>query len=130
MAGWADAKKRGRSWLIAAALVAAGVLVGQGLPRNNAATAAEKGTMTSVTPSADRTGADFVFQVNGSSQTLALGDRTPWQDKPGVWHHSGLPSCMLARSTAPRHITVGIIDVQATGTLPGGPLVVWVKCEG
>ncbi len=130
MAGWADAKQRGRSWLISAALIVLGVVVGQALPRSNASTTSETGTVTSVHPSQDGSATTFVFQYKGNKQTYVLGDRTPWQDKPGAWQRSGLPSCMTSTSLTPRRMTIGVINVQTTGTLAGGPLVVWVKCEG
>jgi hypothetical protein len=37
---------------------------------------------------------------------------------------------MTPKARTPRRITIGVITVQSTGTLPGGPLVVWVKCQG
>lgn len=130
MAAMADIKQRGRSWLVSGALIIVGVVVGQALPRDNAATTAQTGTMTSVSPSRDGSATEFVFDYKGSKHTYVLGNRTPWQDKPGVWHHSGLPSCMASKSQTPRPVTIGIVHVQTTGTLAGGPIVIWVKCEG
>lgn len=130
MAKMADVKQRGRSWLIGVALIVVGVLVGQAIPRDTAAPAAESGTLTSATKGACGSGTAIVFQYKGSRQTFTLGDRTPWQDKPGVWHPGGLPSCMTPSARTPSHITIGVVNVQSTGTLAGGLLVVWIRCEG
>jgi hypothetical protein len=130
MAGLADIKQRGRSWLLSGALIIVGVLVGQALPRSNAATSTQTGIATSIAPSHDGSAVTFVFKYKGNKHTYVLGDRTPWQDAPGVWNHSGLPSCMKSKAFAPRQITIGVINVQSSGTLTGGPLVVWIKCQG
>jgi hypothetical protein len=128
MASMTDLKQRGRSWLIAGALIVVGVLAGQVVPRATATPTSEKGTLTSI--SSDGGGTDIVFSYQGNKHTFALQDRTPWQDKPGVWHQSGVPSCLTPNSPTPHLITLGVINVQATGTLAGRSLVVWVKCAG
>jgi hypothetical protein len=128
MATMKDLKQRGRSWLIAGALIVVGVLVGQVVPHSTATATAENGTLTSVS----QHGADssIVFQYKGSKQAFTVQSSTPWQVKPGVWHSTGQPSCLASKPRTPLHITLGVINVQAAGTLPEQHLVVWIKCEG
>jgi hypothetical protein len=130
MASVADVKQRGRTWLIGAALIVVGVLVGQALPRHSASPSQESGTLMSFGPNTAGSGTNFVFQFKGSKQTYTVGDITPWQTKPGIWHHNGPPACMVPKSPTPRPITIGVVSIDSSGTLPGGPLVAWVKCEG
>lgn len=131
MAKLSDVKQRGRSWLVAAVFIVIGVVVGQLIPRSTVTPASETGTVTAVKPGAGGSGADFVFKPqSGSPQSYAFSDRTPWQDKPGTWHRSGMPSCMVPQSGKPRRVTIGVVNVKASGTQPGGPLVVWVQCQG
>jgi len=89
MAKMADVKQRGRSWLIGVALIVVGVLVGQAIPRDTAAPAAESGTLTSATKGAGGSGTAIVFQYKGSRQTFTLGDRTPWQGQQADLHARG-----------------------------------------
>jgi hypothetical protein len=130
MAKMADVKQRGRSWLIGGALIVVGVLAGQALPRGTAAPAAETGTLTSVHQAKSGPGTTIGFEYKGARQAFVLGNRTSWQDKPGVWHPGGQPTCLALTAHTPQRITIGVITVQATGTLPATQLVVWVKCEG
>jgi hypothetical protein len=126
MASMTDLKQRGRSWLISGALIVVGVLVGQVVPHSTATATAESGTLTAVS----RHGADsgLVFEYKGNKATYTLQSSTPWQDKPGAWHSSGQPSCLTAK--LPLRVTLGVVNVQATGTLPERHLVAWIKCEG
>lgn len=125
-----DVTKRGRSWLIGAALIALGVLVGHLIPQSSATPRAETGTLTSVS----RTGAAVAFSFTpkgGSKASYQLESPTPWQDKAGAWHKTGQPACLTPPFTKPRQITIGVIAVQSSGSAPANSnLVAWVKCQG
>jgi hypothetical protein len=133
MAKVSDVTQRARAWLIWAVLVVAGVVVGQAIPQNTATPKAESGTVTAVNATA--TGTTFVFRPLvgtqlGTQQSLGLLNSTAWQSKPGDWHTGGLPSCMSLKPHQTQHLTLGVVTVKGTGTLPDETMVVWVKCEG
>jgi hypothetical protein len=133
MAKVSDVTQRVRNWLIWAVLVVAGVVVGQAIPQHTATPKAESGTVTAVNATA--TGTTFVFRPLvgthlGTQQSLGLLNSTAWQSKPGDWHTGGLPSCLSLKPHQTHHLTLGVVTVKGTGTLPDETMVVWVKCEG
>lgn len=132
MAKMADVRKRGRSWLTGAALIAVGVLAGQAVPHSIASPRTETGMVTLVSPMSGTSGARFWFKPRGGTrQSYRFDVPTPWQATPaGAWHDSGRPSCLVPRSAKPRRITLGVVSVQPVGTAPGRQLVVWVQCAG
>jgi hypothetical protein len=124
-----DVTKRGRSWLIGAALIVLGVVVGHSIPQNSATPKAETGTAAPVSTQAGEA-VTFSFTPKGGNKAVyQLESPTPWQDKPGTWHKTGPPTCLTTSPTKPRQITIGVVAVQSADSAPGNSnLVAWVKC--
>jgi hypothetical protein len=126
-----DVTKRGRTWLIGAALIVLGVVVGHSIPQNSATPKAETGMAT---PVSSRAGSAVTFSFTpkgGSKAFYQLENPTLWQDKLGAWHKTGQPTCLSAPSTKPRPITIGVVAVQSSDSAPANSnLVAWVKCQG
>src|ERR1017187_3450783 len=123
-----DRQQTGRTRLIGAVLLVAGVVGGQAIPQSTATPKAESGAVSTVTAVA--TGTTFVFRPDtGAPQHLVLLNNTFWQIKPGDWHTGGLPSCMSLKPHQSQHLMLGVVSVKGTGTLPDETMVVWVKCE-
>jgi len=130
MASMADVTQRGRSLLFGVVLIVVGVFVGHALPQNTATPAAEIGTVTYVKLQTGGSGTQFVFKPkSGGQQTYQLDTPTPWQNKPGSWHLSGMPTCLVPNSHIPHRVTIGVITVQPTDSLAGGPFIAWIKCQ-
>ncbi len=120
--------QRLRTWLIGAVLIVIGVFVGYALPQNSASPKSEIGTVTAVhgTPGSD--GTKFDFQAKGikGTTTYTLEDPTPWQGTSGgPWHGTGQAPCLAPGAKA----TVGVVSVDAVGSAPGNPTVVWIECN-
>lgn len=130
MAKMADLKKQGRSWLVSAALIAVGALVGYALPQNTASPASDIGTVTSVSPASGGAGTELVFKPKvGARQSFRIDDSTPWQGKPsGTWNTTGRPPCLVPGSAKPNHVTLGVVNVHAVGSAPGATIVAWIEC--
>jgi hypothetical protein len=127
----ADMGKQLRSWIVYAVLVVVGVLVGYALPQSSVSPKSETGTVTNVQGSVGDLGSHVAFLTKGvkGKVTYPMRDQVPWQAvKGGSWHQSGQPSCLVPGSAKPVKVTLGVITVDAVGSAPGGPMVVWVEC--
>ncbi len=119
--------QRFRTWLIGAALIVIGVIVGYALPQNSVSPKSEVGTVTSVHGSMGGTNANVQFKAKGatSSVTYPLDAPTPWQPKSGApWRTHGQPSCLAAGDK----VTLGVVNVDGVGSAPGGERIIWVEC--
>lgn len=132
MAKIADMKRRGRSWLTSLVLIALGVGVGQLVPHRSVTPATVTGMVTSVSPLPGSAGSKLQFTpAGGTRQSYQVPAPTPWRSTAsGAWHSSGRPTCLVPHSSKPRKITLGVVTVQSSGPVRGGPLVVWVQCQG
>lgn len=117
-----------RTWLIGAALIALGALVGYALPQNTVSPKSEPGTVMLMHGHLGAPGARFEFKASGKGNaavTYPLEDPTPWQaTSGGAWHTQGQAPCLAPGAKA----TVGVINVHAVGSAPGHPTVVWIEC--
>jgi hypothetical protein len=116
-----------RTWLIGAALIVVGVIVGYALPQNSVSPKAEAGTVVSVKGQLGGPKASLTFKATGVSApvTYPLDAPTPWQTKSGAtWHSTGTPSCLTPGSK----VTLGVVNVDGVGSAPGGERIIWVEC--
>ncbi|HEX9031762.1 MAG TPA: hypothetical protein VF834_07925 [Streptosporangiaceae bacterium] len=129
----ADIKKQGRSWIVSAALIAAGAVVGYNLPQHAASPMSDVGTVTKVSPALGSQTAITFQPKKGSIQHFTVyGPATPWRAaKSGGWNYSSSPPCLTPGSAGQGKVTLGVIDVQeGTDSPRGGPIVAWVACYG
>jgi len=105
--------------LVGAAVVfIAGLSVGQSQarePRVVSGTAYPNQDATAIALTPDH-GPTVGFAVGGS----------PWQRDDGPWHDAG-PSC-LTPLRAGQRVQLGVLDADPAGSMPGGPVVVWMRC--
>jgi len=116
-----------RTWLIGAALIVVGVIVGYALPQNSVSPKSEAGTVVSVKGQLGNPNASLTFKTTGvsGSVTYPLDSPTPWQSKSGAtWHSSGTPACLTPGSK----VTLGVVNVDGVGSAPGGKRIIWVEC--
>jgi hypothetical protein len=116
-----------RTWLIGAALIVVGVIVGYALPQNSVSPKSEAGTVMSVKGQLGDPAASVTFKATGASGpvTYQLDSPTPWQSKSGAtWHDGGTPSCL----TSGAKVTLGVVNVDGVGSAPGGERVIWIEC--
>lgn len=129
----ADLKKQGRSWIVSAALIAAGAVVGYTLPQHAASPMSDIGTVTNVSPAPDSQ-TKIVFQPRkGSSQHfMVYAPTTPWRaTKSGAWNYGGSPPCLDRASAGQGKITLGVVNVHEGSDGPRGrPFIAWVECFG
>jgi hypothetical protein len=116
-----------RTWLIGAALIVVGVIVGYALPQNSVAPKSEAGTVLSVKGHLGNPTASLRFKPTGATGpvTYPLDSPTPWQPKSGAtWNTSGTPACLTPGSK----VTLGVINVDGVGSAPSGERIIWVEC--
>ncbi len=132
MAGWSSLQTRGRSWLISAALLAAGVVVGYALPQSTVSPMSETGTVSPPPRKAAGPGTMFVLtSSSGGKQTFRFTEATPWQlTKTGKWIWTGTPPCLTAKHETSGKVTIGVVNIHPVGAAPGRPMVAWVECYG
>jgi hypothetical protein len=134
MAGFGDldVMQRARRLTVGVVMLVVGGVVGYALPQSNASPSSETGSVTSVGNVTTDAGLRFSFTpAKGKPQILRLQNPTPWQKTAsGQWLSKGQPSCLIAGSTTPVKVTLGIVTAEAVGSAPGGPIVVWVECYG
>jgi hypothetical protein len=122
--------QRLRNWIVGAVLVVVGVLVGYALPSSTVSPKSEVGTVMNVHGNAGDVGSSLMFMTKGKgSVKFPTRDPISWQaTKGGTWHNTGQPSCLVPGSATPVKVTLGVITVNAVGSAPGGPVIVWVEC--
>jgi len=134
MAGFGDldVMQRARRLSVGAVMLVLGGVVGYALPQSNASPSSEVGSITSVGNTTTDAGLRFSFTPDkGKPEPLRLQDATPWQKtSTGRWIPTGQPACLVAGSTTPVRVTLGIVTARAVGSAPGRPIVVWVECYG
>jgi hypothetical protein len=120
-------RTRARSWIWGVVLLAIGAIVGYAWPQNNASPSSENGVVTAVSPNLAASDTHFSFRPKGGSpQDLVLYPATPWQATSSAeWTHTGTPSCLVKGE---KNITVGVVNIHAVNTAPGGLMVAWVEC--
>lgn len=132
MAGFADLDmmQRARRLTVGFVMLVLGGVVGYALPQSNASPSSETGSVTSVGNTTTDAGLRFSFTATkGKPQSLRLQDATPWQKtSSGRWYSKGQPSCLIAGSTTPVKVTLGVVTARPVGSAPGRPIVVWVEC--
>jgi hypothetical protein len=122
--------QRGRRFVVGVVMLGLGGVIGFALPKSSAAPRVETGTITSVDNATQNAGVHFTVKVKKVDQPeqFRWQEATPWRDKSGKWHRKGMPACLIPGSTTPTKVTVGLVDVAAVNSAPGGTVVVWVKC--
>ncbi len=132
MAGWSSLQTRGRSWLVSAALLGAGVIVGYALPQSTVSPMSDIGTVSPAPGKTAGPGTMFVFTPkSGSKQTFRFTDSTPWQlTKSGKWNWTGTPPCLTAKHDTSAKVTIGVVNIHGVGAAPGRTMVAWVECYG
>ncbi|MDR2986217.1 MAG: hypothetical protein LBV34_15385 [Nocardiopsaceae bacterium] len=122
--------QRGRRFVVGVVMLGLGGVIGFALPKSSAAPRVETGTITSVNNATQNAGIHFAVKVKKVDQPEQFWwrDATPWRDKTGQWHREGRPACLIPGSTAAVKVTVGLVDVAAANSAPGGTVVVWLKC--
>jgi hypothetical protein len=91
--------------------------------------AVEPKVVTGQITAVSQDGAGISVAIEGQEQTEAyeiIGAR--WQRNGLPWQNS-FPTCIAAGGTG-QQVELGVVNVAATDTAPGGTVVVWVRCIG
>jgi hypothetical protein len=124
----ADMTQRLRPYLIWAALLIAGVIVGYSLPSNSVSPKSEIGVVKVVRGTMSGEDANFTFKQTGSKNKPVryfIEDPTPWQaTSNGPWNHHGKPACLKPGAK----VTLGVVNVRPVGAAQGKSMVVWMEC--
>jgi hypothetical protein len=125
----ADMQARLRTYIVGAALIVLGVLVGYLLPQNSVTPKSETGVVMSERGSTSKSAAVFTFKTKGLTPNplYTIEDPIQWQRKKnGPWSDRGLPSCLTQGSK----VTIGVISVRPVSSEPANSssMVVWVEC--